>query len=208
MELKLDLIRVDCNPNALFKYQLIYKDETATGVANVYSFDEDWYYLYKSDTERCKVKRRKDLEGIPTAFAYKQPRKRRADQPDKPQTPVENTSARPWPTEVEVQIASLHSEGSVRGTAVVCLNNCFTIRNVKIIDGGEGLLVAMPGYQTEDGKYQDICLPVTEAFRQKLNAAVIQAYRQMLDQHQSETAAPSSLEETLEQSDTLRMDGR
>lgn len=85
-ELKLDLIRVVCDPNPLFKYQLIYRDGNATGMVGVYSFDEEWYYLYKQDTERYKVKRRKDLEGIEPAFTYKQQRKRRIDQPDNQKT--------------------------------------------------------------------------------------------------------------------------
>jgi len=42
VELKLDLIRVVCDPNPLFKYQLLYKDGMATGMVGVYSFDEDW----------------------------------------------------------------------------------------------------------------------------------------------------------------------
>jgi len=78
-ELKLDLIRVDCHPNSLFKYELIYKAGNATGMVGVYSFDEDWYYLYKEDTERYRVKRRKELEGIAPAFTYKQRRNRQAD---------------------------------------------------------------------------------------------------------------------------------
>ena len=85
-ELKLDLIRVVCDPNPLFKYQLIYRDGNATGMVGVYSFDEEWYYLYKQDTERYKVKRRKDLEGIEPAFTYKQQLKRRIDQPDNQKT--------------------------------------------------------------------------------------------------------------------------
>lgn len=82
-ELKLDLIRVVCDPNPLFKYQLIYRDGNATGMVGVYSYDEDWYYLYKEDNDRYKVKRRKDLEGIEPAFTYKQQRKRQIDQQDK-----------------------------------------------------------------------------------------------------------------------------
>ena len=84
VELKLDLIRVVCDPNPLFKYQLLYKDGIATGMVGVYSFDEDWYYLYKDDTERYKVKRCKDLEGIPPVFTYKQQRRRQEDKPDIP----------------------------------------------------------------------------------------------------------------------------
>lgn len=207
MELELDLIRVDIDPNPLFKYQLIYRAGMATGVAGVYSFDEDWYYLYKEDKERYKVKRRKDLEGIPPAFTYKRQRRRREEKPDKQKSLKKIATAKPWPTEVGVKITSLRSGGSVRATALVSLNNCLAIRNVKIVNGGEGLLVAMPGYKTEDGKYQDACLPVTEAFRKKLGDAVIQAYRQALAQHQSAAAAPSALKEAPDQSGFMQMGG-
>jgi stage V sporulation protein G len=95
VERELDLIRVVCDPNPLFKYQLLYRDGMATGVAGVYSFDEDWYYLYKEDTERYKVKRRKDLEGIPPPFTYKQPRSRRKEKPAKEKPLEQNAVAAP-----------------------------------------------------------------------------------------------------------------
>jgi len=81
-ELKLDLIRVNCRPDSLFKYELVYKAGNATGIVGVYSLDEDWYYLYKEDTERYRVKRRKELEGIAPAFIYKQRRNRQTDKQD------------------------------------------------------------------------------------------------------------------------------
>lgn len=84
--MKLDLIRVACDPNPLFKYQLIYRNGIATGVVGVYSFDEDWYYLYKNDTERYKVKRRKDLEGIEPSFTYKRQRRKQIDQQGEPKS--------------------------------------------------------------------------------------------------------------------------
>lgn len=97
-ELKLDLIRVVCDPNPLFKYELIYRAGNATGMVGVYSFDEDWYYLYKEDTERYRVKRRKELEGIAPAFTYKQQRKRQDDKQEK-------QALMPQPTAAEVAAA-------------------------------------------------------------------------------------------------------
>ena len=101
VDLELDLIRVVCDPNPLFRYQLIYRDGMATGAAGVYSFDEDWYYLYKNDTERYRVKRCKDLEGITPAFTYKQQGRRREDKPEK-QIPLEQSVAADPPASEEV----------------------------------------------------------------------------------------------------------
>lgn len=86
LELELELIRVAFYPDSVFKYQLIYNDKNSTGVAWVYSFDEEWYYLYKGDEERYKVKRRKDLEGIKPTCVYKQQLKRNINRQDEQET--------------------------------------------------------------------------------------------------------------------------
>jgi stage V sporulation protein G len=94
-ELELDLIRVVRDSNPLFKYQLIYKAGNATGMVGVYSFDEDWYYLYKEDNDRYKVKRRKDLEGIPPAFTYKLPRRKQKEKPAEQKPPEQKIADGP-----------------------------------------------------------------------------------------------------------------
>jgi stage V sporulation protein G len=94
-ELELDLIRVVRDSNPLFKYQLIYKAGNATGMVGVYSFDEDWYYLYKEDNDRYKVKRRKDLEGIPPAFTYKLPRRKQEEKPAEQKPPEQKIADGP-----------------------------------------------------------------------------------------------------------------
>lgn len=94
-ELELDLIRVVRDPNPLFKYQLIYKAGNATGMVGVYSFDEDWYYLYKEDNDRYKVKRRKDLEGIPPAFTYKLLRRKQKEKPAEQKPPEQKIADGP-----------------------------------------------------------------------------------------------------------------
>ena len=70
-ELKLDLIRVVSSPDSIFKSYLIFKDGNANVMAGVYSQDDNWYYLYKQDTEKYRVKRRKDLEKQKPYVLYK-----------------------------------------------------------------------------------------------------------------------------------------
>jgi stage V sporulation protein G len=78
-ELQLDLIRVSSFPGSIFKFHLIYKAGNATGIVGVYSFDENWYYLYKRDTDKYMVKRRKDLEREKPYVLYEQRYKRCAN---------------------------------------------------------------------------------------------------------------------------------
>lgn len=89
------------------------------------------------------------------------------------------------PMKIDVKIGSIHPEGNVRAYASVNLNDCFAIRNVKIVDSTKGLFIAMPSYKAGNGEYKDICFPVTKEFREQLSEAVINAYQQALIQNQS-----------------------
>lgn len=101
--------------------------------------------------------------------------------------PESVVQTQPLPMKVDVKIGSIRPTGSIRAIASVNLNDCFAIRNVKVMDSSKGLFVAMPSYKAGNGEYKDICFPVTAAFRQQLNDAVINAYHQALSMNQSQT---------------------
>lgn len=84
-------------------------------------------------------------------------------------------------TEVDVHILSLRSEGSIRAIASANLNGVFAIRNIKVMEGKNGLFVSMPSFKVGDD-YKDIAFPVTKDFREKFNGAVLDAYEQRLEQ--------------------------
>lgn len=74
-----------------------------------------------------------------------------------------------------VKVTPFERDGSnIRGLARIYLEDCFVINNVSLLQGKNGLFVAMPSYKTkqtdEQGKsiYQDICFPVTKEFREEL----------------------------------------
>jgi len=105
----------------------------------------------------------------------------------------ENKSAQPLPMKVDVKIGSIRPSGNIRATASVNLNDCFAIRNVRIIDGSKGLFIAMPSYKAGNGEYKDICFPITADFRQQLNDAVIDAYHQVLSMRHNQATAQEDL---------------
>lgn len=92
----------------------------------------------------------------------------------------------PLPMKIDVKIGSIRPDGNVRAYASVNLNDCFAIRNVKIVDSTKGLFIAMPSYKAGNGEYKDICFPVTKEFREQLNQAVVDAYQQALTQSQTQ----------------------
>lgn len=99
---------------------------------------------------------------------------------------AQTAAEQPLPMKIDVKIASIRPDGNVRAYASVNLNDCFAIRNVKIVDSTKGLFIAMPSYKAGSGEYKDICFPVTKEFREQLNQAVVDAYQQALTQSQAQ----------------------
>jgi len=89
---------------------------------------------------------------------------------------AQTAAEQPLPMKIDVKIGSIRPDGNVRAYASVNLNDCFAIRNVKIVDSTKGLFIAMPSYKAGNGEYKDICFPVTKEFREQLNQAVVYAY--------------------------------
>ena len=123
-----------------------------------------------------------------------------------PHVPEQAAAEQPIPMKADVKISSIRQEGNVRAYASINLNDCFAIRNVKVMDSTKGLFIAMPSYKAGNGEYKDICFPVTKEFREQLNNAVIDAYKQALTQNQQKKAQDApSFDQAPEQSSGLQM---
>ena len=77
---------------------------------------------------------------------------------------------------ITVQIRDLNQNGPALAHATVELDGCFVIRDMRIVEGKNGLFLGMPAWKTEDG-YMDVCFPRTKEFREQLTEAVLTAYR-------------------------------
>jgi stage V sporulation protein G len=79
-------------------------------------------------------------------------------------------------TEVRVH---LRNEDKLKAFATVTFDNCFVVRNMKIIESGaKGLILCMPSRKLEDGTYKDIAHPINMEFRKVLEDRVLACYEQ------------------------------
>lgn len=76
----------------------------------------------------------------------------------------------------DVRLRRVTSEGKMRAIASVTLDDEFVVHDVRIIDGNNGLFVAMPSKRTADGEFRDIAHPINSAAREKIQSAVIEVY--------------------------------
>lgn len=76
-----------------------------------------------------------------------------------------------------VNVRKIEREGSrMRGIASVLIDDMFTIKDIRIIDGDNGLFIAMPSKKTATGGYRDIANPINKECRTMFEEAILGAY--------------------------------
>ena len=76
-----------------------------------------------------------------------------------------------------VKIRKFEREGSrMKGFASVVVDNAIAIHDIRIIEGDNGLFIAMPSRQTSTGGYRDIAHPINSDTRQVFEKEIIEAY--------------------------------
>ena len=76
----------------------------------------------------------------------------------------------------ELRIRKVTGEGKLRAYVTITFDNCFVVHNVKIIEGKEGLFIAMPSKKTATGEYKDIAHPISPEFRSELQKRILDDY--------------------------------
>jgi len=79
----------------------------------------------------------------------------------------------------EVRI-TLRDEDKLKGFANVTFDNSFVVRGLKIIAGNSGYFVSMPSRKRPDGTHQDICHPINNEMRHRIEERVLAAYEKEL----------------------------
>ena len=89
-----------------------------------------------------------------------------------------------------VNVRKIEKEGSrMRGIASVLLDDSFAVHDIRIIEGQNGLFIAMPSKKTPTGEYRDIAHPINPEVRAMFEEAILDAYEN------AESAQPAAEEE-------------
>ena len=77
-----------------------------------------------------------------------------------------------------VSVRKITKENSrLRGIASVLIDDAFAIHDIRIIEGDNGLFIAMPSRKRPDGTFRDIAHPINPEVRSMLEKAIIDAYK-------------------------------
>ena len=79
-------------------------------------------------------------------------------------------------TEVRIRKVESDASGHLKAYVTVTFDDSFVVHNVKIIEGSNGLFVAMPSRKTASGVYKDVAHPVNPEFRKHLQDKILEEY--------------------------------
>jgi stage V sporulation protein G len=75
----------------------------------------------------------------------------------------------------EVRIFPVQEE-RLRAYVTITFDHCFVVRDLKVINGNNGLFVAMPSKKRKDGTYRDTAHPLDNKTREMIESKVLSEY--------------------------------
>lgn len=80
----------------------------------------------------------------------------------------------------DVRVRKITQEGKMRAIVSVTLNDKFVVHDVRVIEGNNGLFVAMPSKRTPNGEFRDIAHPINSETREVIQESVLEVYNREL----------------------------
>ena len=80
----------------------------------------------------------------------------------------------------DVRIRKVQEEGKMKAIVSITFDNEFVVHDIKIIDGQNGLFVAMPSRKMADGEFRDIAHPINSETRSKIQDAIFNEYEKTI----------------------------
>jgi len=83
-------------------------------------------------------------------------------------------------------IRRISLESKMKAIVSITFDNAFVVHDVKVIEGANGLFIAMPSRRTQEGDFKDIVHPINSEFREELSTAVLEKYQAALADYMSD----------------------
>ncbi len=97
----------------------------------------------------------------------------------------------------EVSVRPVNDE-RLRAYVSITIEDALVIKDIKIVEGKNGLFVSMPSRRNKSGKYQDIAHPINTSFRKELERCIFDEYRKLVG---AEVPSERKIEENADSDD-------
>ena len=80
----------------------------------------------------------------------------------------------------EVKVFPVKDNDKLKAYASLVFDDCFVIRDLRVISGTSGLFVAMPSRKRKDGTFRDTAHPLNMETRDKIERSILDLYEQKI----------------------------
>ena len=80
---------------------------------------------------------------------------------------------------IKIEVARIHKldgTGATKAFADISVNDSLMILGIRIVEGKDGLFVAMPREEGKDGKYYNTVVPLKREIKDEIERIVLEAY--------------------------------
>ena len=81
----------------------------------------------------------------------------------------------------DVRVFPVEIKGSmVKAYATVTFDDSFVVRDMRVIEGKNGIFLSMPARRKRNGDYQDVCFPISAKLRDLMENEVLEKFDELL----------------------------
>lgn len=95
----------------------------------------------------------------------------------------------------EVKVLPVNGDERLKAFVSIKLDGCFVVRDMKIINGNNGLFVAMPAKKMKDGTYRDLIHPLDQQTREMVEGLVLDEYKKVTTDNVTKLSVVQSTQE-------------
>ncbi|AEE90301.1 regulator required for spore cortex synthesis (stage V sporulation) [Tepidanaerobacter acetatoxydans Re1] len=81
----------------------------------------------------------------------------------------------------DVRIRKVAEGGKMKAVVSITFNDEFVVHDIRIIEGQNGLFIAMPSRRTPDGKFKDVAHPISAEARAKIQETILNHYHSEIE---------------------------
>lgn len=86
----------------------------------------------------------------------------------------------------DVRIRKVSDEGKMKAVVSITFDDEFVVHDIKIIEGQNGLFIAMPSRKMGEGDFRDIAHPLVSETRNRIKEAIFAKYEKVLAEKDAE----------------------
>ena len=98
----------------------------------------------------------------------------------------------------DVRVRRLNGDGKMKAIVSISFDDEFVVHDIKVIEGQNGLFIAMPSRRMGDGDFRDIAHPLISETRNKIKDAVLDAYEKALAEQENLPEREASTDDSTE----------